>query len=261
MRVTVDGAAIDVLDEGRGPAVVLLHGFPLAKEIWDAQAAALSRAARVVRPDLRGLGRSAVTPGPVLMQTLAADVAGVLDALGIERAAVVGHSLGTYVAFSFYRLFAERVTAIGLVCGRPDADDAATRERREALASRAESEGIGPVADFYLPRLFAPAAYGSSDAPERVAAMCAATDPRGAAAVLRGMGLRSSSEDILGEIDVPVRVVAGADDGLIPIAVQRSMAAAIPGAAFDVVAGGHMPMLEAPAALTAALERLVADAG
>ncbi len=258
MRIALESATFDVLDEGRGPALILLHAFPLAKEVWDAQAAALAARARVVRPDLRGLGRSGVTAGPVLVESLAGDVASLLDALGIERAVIVGHSLGAYVAFAFWRLFAERVAGLGFVCGRPDADDAAMRQRRFELADATERDGMAALTEFYLPRLFAPETYERR--PELVAAaraICARTDAHGAAAVLRGMALRVSSEDLLAEIDVPVRVIAGRRDALIPIALQHAMAAAIAHAAVDDVDSGHMAPLEQPDAVSSALVRLL----
>jgi len=261
MQITVDATTFDVLDEGRGPALVLLHAFPLAKEEWDSQAAALARSARVIRPDLRGLGRSGVTAGPVLMESLAGDVASVLDALAIERAVIVGHSLGGYVAFAFLRLFAERVTGLGIVGSRPDADDAAGARRRLELADATERDGMRPLTDFYLPRLFAADVYAERPAlVEQVRSMCARTDPRGAAAVMRGMALRVAAVDLLAEIAVPAVVVAGVNDALIPIDVQRAMAAAIPGAVIEEIDAGHMATLEAPDAVSAALERLVAAA-
>src|ERR1700681_2240551 len=108
MQVNIDGTQFDVLDQGGGPALVLLHGFPLAKETWDAQAASLAARARIVRFDLRGLGATTATPGPYLMKQLAGDVAEILAALDIERATLIGHSLGGYVALAFFRMFAER---------------------------------------------------------------------------------------------------------------------------------------------------------
>jgi 3-oxoadipate enol-lactonase len=242
MQFEIDDARFDVLDEGRGPALVLIHGFPFAKETWDAQAAALTGVARVIRFDLRGLGATTVTPGPYLMERLASDVAEVLDALGVERAIVAGHSLGGYVAFAFYRMFAERVLGLGIVCSRADADDAATAQFRLALADRAECEGIGPLVEAFVPRCFAPAVYRASpELIERARAFVAQTDPRGAAAVLRGMALRVSSEDLLDEIDVPVRVAAGTEDAIIPLEAARAIVAAVRGAELDLFDCGHFP--------------------
>src|SRR5580700_726695 len=154
MRVRIDDGELDVLEAGSGVPIVLLHGFPLAKNIWDAQAETLSAGARVVRLDLRGLGASRNGSGPYLMESLAGDVAAVLDALGIQRAAIVGHSLGSYVAFAFFRMFEERVLGLGLVCGRADSDSAEVAARRERLASEVERGGMAAIVDDYVPRYF-----------------------------------------------------------------------------------------------------------
>ncbi|MBV8154392.1 MAG: alpha/beta fold hydrolase, partial [Candidatus Eremiobacteraeota bacterium] len=82
--------SIACADDGSGSTVVLIHGFLLNHTIWDGIVPKLTPRARVLRPDVRGLGRSPVTPGPYLIETLAADVAEVLDAKGIESATLVG---------------------------------------------------------------------------------------------------------------------------------------------------------------------------
>jgi pimeloyl-ACP methyl ester carboxylesterase len=261
MQLTFDGTHFDVLDGGKGSALVLLHGFPLAKEIWDAQAEALARTVRVIRFDLRGLGRSSAAPGPYLMESLAGDVADVLDALGVGRAVVAGHSLGGYVAFAFYRMFTERCRALGLICTRAAADDEPLAAARLELAARIETEGIAPLADWYVPRLLAPDAYRTEPAlVARVRGIVERTDPAGGAAMLRGMAARVSNDDLLDEIDLPVSVIAGADDRLGEPAAARTLAATIRGAEFELLQCGHLPSLEKPEALTAALARLIARA-
>jgi pimeloyl-ACP methyl ester carboxylesterase len=259
MNITIDGANFAVRDEGRGPAMVLLHGFPLANEIWDAQAAALVPSARVVRFDLRGLGISAATPGPYLMEALAGDVLEIIDALGIERAVLVGHSLGGYVALAFYRMFAERCAGLAFVCSRPGADDPATARGRRVLAEAVERERAAPLVAAFVPRYFAPAVYGRwSELVARATAIVERTDRRGAAALLRGMADRVSADDILGDIDVPVQIVAGRWDAIIALDEQRAFAAAIAGAELEILECGHMPQLEAPEALSGALVRFAA---
>jgi 3-oxoadipate enol-lactonase len=258
MRLRIDDGVLDVLDEGEGTPVVLLHGFPLAKEIWDEQAAELRRRARVLRIDLRGLGASRGGPGPYLMESLASDVAGVLDARGIAAAAIVGHSLGAYVAFAFLRMFEERVLGLGLVCGRAGADPDVVRARREELATLAETQGMEPIANDYVPRFFAQATY--RERPELVdsaRAVVLATDPLGAAAVMRGMAMRVASDDLLEDIGVPAVVVAGRHDAFVPAGEQRAMANAIRAARFVTLESGHLPHWEQPDALTGALADLL----
>jgi pimeloyl-ACP methyl ester carboxylesterase len=215
-----------------------------------------------VRFDLRGLGKSSVPPGPYLMETLASDCSDVLDALGIERATIVGHSLGGYVAFAFQRLFSERCAGLGLVCTRAIDDDAPTAAARYELADRAEREGIEPVVASYLARYFAPAFVQAH--PEIVAkaeGILRSTSPQGAAAMLRGMAARVPSDDLFDEIGVPVRVVAGTQDALAPLALSESIAAGISGAVLDRLECGHFPLYEAPDALADSLLALLEQVG
>src|SRR6185437_12608597 len=131
---TDDGTRVDVRIDGEsGAPIVLIAGFPLTREIWNAQADSLSRTHRVIRPELRGVGNSSVPHGPYLMEVLASDVAIALDALGIERTAIAGHSLGGYVALAFARMFSERVTHLALVCSRLAADAPQRAAARAAL--------------------------------------------------------------------------------------------------------------------------------
>lgn len=99
--IPVEGAKIHVRVGGKGPAVVLLHGFGDTGDMWAPLAADLARDHTVVVPDLRGLGLSSIPEGGYDKKTQAADVRGVLAALGIEHAVVVGHDIGTMVAFAY----------------------------------------------------------------------------------------------------------------------------------------------------------------
>lgn len=253
MRVTVDDATIDVATDGKGEAIVLIHGFPMTRDIWDSQAEKLAQHKLVIRPDLRGMGRSSVSDGPYLMEALAADIAAVLDAQGIDRAAIVGHSLGGYVAMAFCRMFSERVDRLALVCSRLAADSAQTAQNREELADRVERENrIDVVVDAYVPRLFAPATLESrSEVVLRAREIAATNTPRGAAAMLRGMAQRVESYDIAEDLEMPVLIVAGAADQVNDLAEAEAMRRAFPHATLQVLGrSGHLPMLEQPVELT-----------
>ncbi len=258
-----DGTRIDVGVDGRGDdAIVLLAGFSLTREIWNEQISPLAQTHRVIRPDLRGMGNSGVPAGPYLMDTLAADVAGVLDACGIERATIVGHSLGGYVSLAFARMFSERVSRLALVSSRIDADTPEVAQRRRQLVERINIAGsIEPVVDAYLPLLL-----GSENAEarpelvERLREIMWHTKPAGAAAMLLGMAERNPSDDIAGDVEIPVLVVAGALDALVPPELARTAAQAFPrGRLVICERSGHMPMLEEPGSVTAALQQLLSE--
>jgi pimeloyl-ACP methyl ester carboxylesterase/quercetin dioxygenase-like cupin family protein len=113
--ITTNGTTIHVRVGGKGPAVVLLHGYGETGDMWVPMAADLARDHTVVVPDLRGLGLSAKPASGFDKKTQAADVAGVLDALRIERAALVTHDIGNMVGFAFAALHRDRVTAFVLI--------------------------------------------------------------------------------------------------------------------------------------------------
>jgi pimeloyl-ACP methyl ester carboxylesterase len=99
--IPVDGVTLHVRVGGKGPAVVLLHGFGDTGDMWAPLAADLARDHTVVVPDLRGMGLSSIPEGGYDKKTQAGDIRGVLAALGIEHSVVVGHDNGTMVAFAY----------------------------------------------------------------------------------------------------------------------------------------------------------------
>lgn len=257
-RVRIDDIDLAYADEGRGEALVLIHGHPLSKTTWDEQAEILRGEFRVIRPDLRGLGESSVPTGPYPMERLADDLAGLLDAVGIERATLVGHSLGGYVAMAFYRRYAARVRAIALVSSRVQSDTPEVARMRFEFADRMQREGMRPFADFALPLFFAERTYEERpDIVRRVRDMVSSCDPRGAAEMYRGMATRPSSEDLLAKIDRPFLVVTGTSDALIPPALQKYAADAVGHARYLELEGcGHFPLSERPIETAQALRDL-----
>jgi pimeloyl-ACP methyl ester carboxylesterase len=100
-EIQTDGATIHVRVGGRGPAVVLLHGFGDTGDMWAPLAANLARDHTVVVPDLRGMGLSSHPQSGYDKKAQAADIRAVLTKLGIDHAVVVGHDIGTMVAFAY----------------------------------------------------------------------------------------------------------------------------------------------------------------
>jgi len=100
-NIETEGAMIHVRLGGHGPAVVLLHGFGDTGDMWAALAADLERDHAVVVPDLRGMGLSSHPAGGYDKRTQAADIRSVLTRLGLDRAAIVGHDIGTMVAYAY----------------------------------------------------------------------------------------------------------------------------------------------------------------
>lgn len=114
-EITTNGATIHVRVGGKGPAVVLLHGYGETGDMWAPMAADLQRDYTVVVPDLRGLGLSSKPETGFDKMTQAEDVAGVLDALRIEHADLVTHDIGNMVGFAFAARHPDRVTRFVLI--------------------------------------------------------------------------------------------------------------------------------------------------
>ncbi len=258
MHVAVDDIELFADIRGDGEAVVLLHGFPLTHRIWEATASTLAREYRVIAPDLRGMGESGLSTGPYLIEQLAGDIAAMLDALGIERATFVGHSLGGYVALAFARMYDARVARLALVTSRLGADTPEIARSRRELAARIEAENsVDPALETMLPRLMAAANVAALE--ETVREIARKNTPAGLAAMLRGMAMRDDAHDIAAELSMPVTIVAGAEDRGISLDEARASAASFPKADLVVLEGvGHLPMLEDPAGLERALRALLA---
>lgn len=245
---------------GPGAPVVLLHGFPLDRRMWQEQHAALS-GYRLFLPDLRGHGESEASPPPYSMVLLAEDLRRELDHLGLDRIALGGLSMGGYVALAFAARYPERLRALLLLDTHPRADLSEVRRARADQAARVRKSGPEAVIDELMARLV-----GERDVDPRVVAltreMILGTSRDGLVGALEGMAARPDSTPVLAAISCPTLVVVGSDDAITPPAMAREMAAAIAHAELVEIPGaGHLAPLERPALVNAALTRFLAGAG
>lgn len=109
---TADGATIHVRTGGKGPAVVLIHGFGDTGDMWGPLAARLAQHHTVIVPDLRGMGLSSKPPGGYDKRSQAADIRAVVEQLGHDRTDVVGHDIGTMVAYAYAARYPDKVTRL-----------------------------------------------------------------------------------------------------------------------------------------------------
>ena len=241
------GAKVHYLDTGNGKDVVLLlHAFPLHSGMWSRQIAALSPKFRVIAPDYPGLGKSTPRPEPSTMEFLAEQVLEVLGNVRVDRAVVVGLSMGGYLCFELYRRRPGLVRGLALCDTRPGADSPEGAAGREAFAKNALEKGLHWVADEMTPKVLRPAP--DAAAVKEVRHLIGQGTPAGVAAAQRGMARRVDSTPTLATITCPTIVVVGAEDTLTPVPESEKMVAAIKGAKLAKIPGaGHLPNIENPA--------------
>ncbi|RYG87915.1 MAG: alpha/beta hydrolase, partial [Alphaproteobacteria bacterium] len=111
-EIKTNGTTIHVRIGGKGPAVVLIHGYGDTGDMWVPLATELMRDHTVIVPDLRGMGLSAVAKDGFEKVNQAEDIAGVLDAVGVKDADVVGHDIGNMVAYAFAKGHPDRTKSL-----------------------------------------------------------------------------------------------------------------------------------------------------
>jgi pimeloyl-ACP methyl ester carboxylesterase len=239
-----NGVAIYYEAHGKGPVVLLSHGFAATSEMWRGQVEPLTRKHRLVIWDMRGHGNSDYPADPAEYSEAATvgDMAALLDAVGADRAIVGGLSLGGYMSLAFHRRHPERVGALMIIDTGPgfrnDEARAGWDERALKTAARYRAEGLAPL---------------QSGSREMAASTHRSAD--GLALAARGMLTQRDAGviDSLPTIAVPTLIVVGADDKPF-LAAADYMAAKIPGAHKTVIpAAGHSANLDQPAAFNQAL--------
>jgi 3-oxoadipate enol-lactonase len=244
----------------QAPVAVLVHAIGTTLELWEPQLPALGMRLRVVRYDQRGHGGSDVPPGPYTVEELAGDLLGLLDELEIERAALCGLSLGGAVAMAAAVAAPERVERLALCCTTARFDGPEQWRERARLA---RSEGMDAVVEIAFPRWFSRGYMRRSpQTAARFRRMLAETPAEGYAACCEAIAEWDFGDRLAG-IAAPTLVVSAEADVSTPPPHGERLAAAIPDARLEIVAGaGHLANVERPDVLDGlVLEHLCAPAG
>ncbi|MDE0390644.1 MAG: alpha/beta fold hydrolase [Rhodospirillales bacterium] len=247
---------------GSGPPVVLIHGFGLNRAMWQWQLPALTPHFGVLTYDLLGHGESAPPTGTPGLAMFAAQLLELMDRCGIERAAVVGFSLGGMIARRVALDRPDRLSALAILNSPHDRSPA----ERDAVCARVrQTEADGPSANLEpaLERWFTPAF--RAETPDTIALVrnwIMSNDPAVYPQIYRVLA-EGDAEIVRGleRIPCPTLVMTGADDPGNTPAMARAMAGLIPGARLAILPGlRHMALAEAPRAVGEPLSAFLRDA-
>ena len=236
-------------EQGAGLPVVLIHGFPLNRRMWQPQVEVLANSGcRVICPDLAGFGESLLPGQPVTMSVYADALIRLLDRLDIDKAVVGGMSMGGYVLLNLVERYPQRLLGAMYLVTRAAADDSAGRQKRTMLATEVENGNLLAVPDTFVQVLFAPQT--AEDKPwlvNDVRQWMESTPAEGIVGGLLAMRDRDDYVDRLSKLDVPSLVVGAELDMAIPPDHAHALAEGLPNAELHIITGaGHMANLEKP---------------
>jgi pimeloyl-ACP methyl ester carboxylesterase len=247
-KIVSDDAEIFYDVAGSGSPVVLLHPFPAHHEFWLPVSSFLSSRYQLIMPDLRGHGESALGNGPATMAKHARDISRVMDAVGIDRASLVGVSIGGYAIFEFWRSFRGRATALVLCNTKAPADSSEARATRLQSAEDVLPHGTEPFFEGMLQKVLGDTTRRSRpDVVEGALRLMRKMSADDVAGVQHGMAERPDSVPALKTIDVPTLIITGDEDVMTGVPEAELMKQNILGSRMAVIGkAGHYSPWEQP---------------
>jgi pimeloyl-ACP methyl ester carboxylesterase len=250
----IAGRRMSWLQAGQGRAVVLLHAFPVAAEMWKPQLDAVPHGWMMIAPDLPGFGESNGGGAATHVDDHADAVLGLMRHLNVEQAAIGGLSMGGYITFALHRKAPQRFRAMILADTRAEADTSEAKAGREKMQAAVREKGAPAAADAMLPKLLG--ASGSGVNPQSIAVreIILKNGTQGIVDAIEALKTRPDSTPTLKEIACPALVIVGDQDEVTPIPLSEVMAREIPQATLTVIPGAaHLANLQQPEAFNRAL--------
>jgi len=256
--VQSNGVVLSYAMEGAGEPLLLLHGLGSCREDWLMQVPAFATRYCVITADMRGHGRSGKPPGPYSVPMMAADVIGLLDALGVAAAHLVGLSMGGMIGLQLALDYPQRVRRLVVVNSGPSLVPRTLAERAQVARRLALARLAGPARTgrFLSKRLFPK----PQQAPLRdlMIARWAENDRAAYLAAMRAL-IGWSVLDRIGTLNCPTLIISG-DRDYLPLAAKREYTARIPGARLVIIEdSGHATPIDQAERFNAAVLAFLAE--
>jgi pimeloyl-ACP methyl ester carboxylesterase len=232
---------------GDGPALVLVHGFPMDKRVWDAFVPILANDFTVIAIDLPGFGHSQMLDIQHDMWVMADAVKAVLDEEKIEKIVLTGHSMGGYVGMAFAKSYPDKLNGLVLFHSQAGADDETAKENRNKAIETVKLNH-NDFAYSFIDSLFDPEfALKNSNIVERFRTIATEQTPESIVSALAGLRDRENQIELLTQIKIPVLFILGKSDSRMPFSKIMAQAALPHHTELLLMADvGHMGFAEAP---------------
>jgi 3-oxoadipate enol-lactonase len=250
MDTTINGANIHYIAQGdpQGLPLVFLHGFPFSHAMWIPQLRALDKSFYTIAYDLRGHGQSSVGDGQYTLEGHVDDLLCLLDQLKIDKAVVVGLSMGGYIALRALERNPERFRAAVLCDTRSEADSDEAKLRRAAQVKQVKQKGSADFAEGFLKAVFAQVSFEERpQAVTEIRRIISQTQPLSIAGTLLALAARSDTTRSLPKLRIPTLILVGELDTITPAEAARAMHEKIAGSKLAVIPrSGHLSNFENP---------------
>jgi pimeloyl-ACP methyl ester carboxylesterase len=210
--------------KNNGYAIVFLHGYLESSDIWEEFAESFAEEYFVVCIDIPGHGRSEILKGPASMEALADAVVSLTESLGMNYFNLAGHSMGGYLTMALLEKYPERINTAVLfhsTCYSDSEEKKINRDREAGLIKEGKKELI---VNTNIPRLYSNDNLDSMKSfIERSKSIARKTPDEGVIYALEAMKSRPDRSEVLAKTDIPVLLLAGAKDNLIPLSLMEKM--------------------------------------
>jgi 3-oxoadipate enol-lactonase len=262
-RIPINNLMIGYSDEGLydAPVVILIHGFPFNRTMWEKQVEVLKEKYRVIAYDVRGHGNSDAGKDEFSVGLFARDLIALMDELKIEKAVLCGLSMGGYIALHAIENYTDRINALILCDTTCKADTPEGMEKRMKAIESIRESGVEAYADSSLKNFFAKSSFTKRIAEIiRVRKMMASTSEHTIVETLLALSKRKETCNFLPEIKVPVLILVGKEDIITPPEAAKFMHQRIKSSVLHIVKNaGHISNLENPVVFNEHLSEFIAS--
>ncbi len=259
-QVKIGPHSLHYEERGQGMPVVLVHGFPLDRRIWQAQLEGLSDAFRIVVPDLRGFGQS-TSDATFTLEALADDLHAFLHQIFAAPCVLGGLSMGGYVVFEHLVKYPTDLCGLMLVDTKCEADTDETKANRLRMANAARSGGARAVADMMEAKMTSPTTCRQNPkVVERLRQIMDSQSPQTLEYASLAMRDRPDYRERLASIACPTLIIVGQDDAFAPPPTAEGMKREIPHSELvEIADAGHLAPMEQPDEVNRTMRRFLSS--